>query len=583
MQNKFSTFIFLIIIGLVSFLSSCKKDKNNLNDSVVISSVFGRVVDESGIGVYAATVQAGDKSATTDANGIFKITNVSLSKNHAFVRVSKTGYFDGSRTFVALSGKINNVAIRLLTKSLKGTFSASTGATINVTSAASVEFPANSIKNTDGSIYTGTVKVFAAFLDPTDANLETKMPGDLIGLRTDNSENLLRSFGMMNVELEDASGNKLNIADGKEVTLSMTVPASLLSAATATIPLWFFDTNDGLWKEEGSATLTGNKYIGKVKHFSWWNCDTPAASVNLTFRVTDADGNPIPNVITYLKNTDNRDQRSGTTNNDGIVSGLVYSNTVLELSYFDACGNISYIQNIGPLTTNTDIGDVIVNTTIHQGTYSGKIINCAGNVISNAYIKYTLLQKEYFICAENNGSFNFSVNVCNIPQNITMTAYDIDDLKIGLTQDITFNTGKTDLGNIAACNSSIAEYIQLSFDGGPTKTFLGISVEIDTNGQKYFIGYSDTSLSYSSYIRIKTTSPIVGIGTYEVKDFSCYLYNPNFTRYFSKTPSGLNTIITSYPTNSTEYYEGSINGVFIDKTTLLSHAVSCVYRIKSIP
>ena len=264
MRSKLFSAGLFITIGLVSVISSCKKDKNNPSGTTVTSSIFGRVVDENGFGIYGATAQAGDKTATTDANGIFKINDVTLSKNHALVKVSKAGYFDGTRTFIATSSKTSTIQIRLLTKSLKASFSASSGATVTVTSSASIEFPANAIKNVDGSTYTGTVKVYAAFLDPTDSNLETKMPGDLIGTRTDNSESLLRSFGMMNVELEDASGNKLNIADGKEATLTMVVPASLLSAATSTIPLWYFDTNIGLWKEEGIATLTGNKYIGKV-------------------------------------------------------------------------------------------------------------------------------------------------------------------------------------------------------------------------------------------------------------------------------------------------------------------------------
>ena len=178
----------------VLFITACKKDNstNNPTNETVTASIFGRVVDENGNSVSGATAYAGGKSTTTDLNGIFKLSNVTLNKKHASVKINQSGYFDGSRTFIASSGKINNVQIRLLTKTVKGSFASTTGATINVTSNASVQFPANAIKNADGSVYSGTVKVYAAFLDPTDVDLSAKMHGDLIGTRTDTSESLLR-------------------------------------------------------------------------------------------------------------------------------------------------------------------------------------------------------------------------------------------------------------------------------------------------------------------------------------------------------------------------------------------------------
>ena len=35
--------------------------------------------------------------------------------------------------------------------------------------------------------------------------------------------------------------------------------------------LWYFDEDAGLWKEEGSATLSGNVYTANVSHLSYWN------------------------------------------------------------------------------------------------------------------------------------------------------------------------------------------------------------------------------------------------------------------------------------------------------------------------
>ncbi|MBP6659473.1 MAG: hypothetical protein KA174_02270 [Chitinophagales bacterium] len=580
MRSKLFSAGLFITIGLVSVISSCKKDKNNPSGTTVTSSIFGRVVDENGFGIYGATAQAGDKTATTDANGIFKINDVTLSKNHALVKVSKAGYFDGTRTFIATSSKTSTIQIRLLTKSLKASFSASSGATVTVTSSASIEFPANAIKNVDGSTYTGTVKVYAAFLDPTDSNLETKMPGDLIGTRTDNSESLLRSFGMMNVELEDASGNKLNIADGKEATLTMVVPASLLSAATSTIPLWYFDTNIGLWKEEGIATLTGNKYIGKVKHFSWWNCDTPAAAITLSLRLVDADGNPISNITTILKNISNNDSRIGVTDNDGKISGLVYSNAVLRLSFLDACGNLNLIQDIGPFSANTDLGNITVNlntASIQHGTYTGKITNCAGGNVTNGYIKYTIGASEHYTIPDANGNFSFDITVCNTTPNITVTTFDIENLKQSTLQNITFTTGTSNLGSIAACGADLQEYLKISIDGGSFTNFTYVLFEGDSTSLIYASNNND-----SSYFNMSTTQSISNIGIYAIESFYYTKYSNPFLSYSTNIPSGLNTIITNYASNIGEYYEGSFNGSFIDAQTSISHTINCSYRIKRV-
>ena len=62
----------------------------------------------------------------------------------------------------------------------------------------------------------------------------------------------------MNVELHDAAGEKLNLAAGKTAQLTFPVSSSQVSNAPATIPTWHFDTNSGLWMEEGSAVKNGN-------------------------------------------------------------------------------------------------------------------------------------------------------------------------------------------------------------------------------------------------------------------------------------------------------------------------------------
>jgi hypothetical protein len=563
----------------VVFITACKKDNstNNPSNETVTASIFGRVTDENGNSVSGATASAGGKSITTDLNGIFKLNNVTLNKKYAFVKINKAGFFDGSRTFIASSGKINNVQIRLLTKTLKGSFTASTGATINVTANASVQFPANAIKNADGSVYSGTVKVYAAFLDPTDAELFSKMPGDLMGTRTDNSESLLRSFGMLNVELEDASGNKLNIANGKEATLSMTVPASLISAAPTSIPLWYFDTNTGVWKEEGTATLSGNKYIGTVKHFSWWNCDTPAASAFIKMRLVDLNGHPYSNVWTNLTNINNGDNRFGFADNNGVTQGQVYANQLLKLEVLDACNVYFFIQNIGPFTQNstTDLGDIVVSLPSNQisGSYQGKLMDCNSNAVSNGYVIYTYNGRENYVPTDANGNFNFNMVSCGTTLPITFTGFDLNNNKLSLEQSIAHSAGAHNIDNIIVCEAS-QEYVNFQVDGGSM-----ISI-IPPVGTVYFSDFyieARRNGNDSARIYMYTNNAINNTGSYVLNSLLC---NTGSDYYYTSDPTGLSTIITNYASTIGEYYEGSVTGSFIDFNTQATHTINCNYRIK---
>jgi hypothetical protein len=107
------------------------------------------------------------------------------------------------------------------------------------------------------------VNVYATYLDPTDSTLPLHMPGDLRGINTANLETGLQSFGMMGVELQDDAGNPLQIAAGQTATITMTIPASLLASAPATIPQRY----DGKMDRTGYRHQTGEYVCGPGRAF----------------------------------------------------------------------------------------------------------------------------------------------------------------------------------------------------------------------------------------------------------------------------------------------------------------------------
>jgi hypothetical protein len=154
----------------------------------------------------------------------------------------------------------------------------------------------------------------------TDA--EQVVPGgDLVAIRSDNSETQLLSYGMTEITLTDNAGNPLQLQDGASSELTFPIPAGMENNPPATIPLWSFDEERGLWVEEGTARLQDNVYVGNVTHFSWHNLDVPAGRVTIKGKVTDCENKP----VSYVKVT--VDQTVAVTNSRGEYSVFVPANT----------------------------------------------------------------------------------------------------------------------------------------------------------------------------------------------------------------------------------------------------------------
>ena len=105
-------------------------------------------------------------------------------------------------------------------------------------------------KDETGAAYTGDVTVSMFHLTPSNPNLDDLMPGMLFGQTTENKQATLATFGMLNVELHGAAGQKLNLAEGHTAEITMRIDDAQQATAPQTIPLWHFDETTGYWKQE---------------------------------------------------------------------------------------------------------------------------------------------------------------------------------------------------------------------------------------------------------------------------------------------------------------------------------------------
>ena len=328
MKRAIKLEMFAMLIISASMLVSCKDkdapDDNPVQIDMQNLTLTGTVCDTDGNPLGGALVSTGALNATTGADGKFVFEQAATVNHRVVVRFEKSGYFALTRSGVKADEMTLDAVMRH--KGNDGTssqvsFGAGEGKTLTAGGMKAV-IPALALVRADGSAYTGTVKADMLYLDQNDDDFAEAMPGgDLAAIRSDNGEVQLLSYGMTEISLTDNAGNPLQLKDGVRSELTFPIPAGMENSPPATIPLWYFDDERGIWVEEGVATLQGNEYVGSVTHFSWHNLDIPAERVTIRGTVTDCANKP----VSYVKVS--VEQTASLTNSKGEYSVFVPANT----------------------------------------------------------------------------------------------------------------------------------------------------------------------------------------------------------------------------------------------------------------
>jgi Carboxypeptidase regulatory-like domain len=484
------------------------------NDAVLVAAtITGSVIDENNQPVAGATVTADTYSTTTDAMGNFAFKNINVSAANGHVMVVRSGYFKGIRSFVTEKGKNNFVKIQLIKQVVSGTVAAAAGGTVN-TDGATINFAPNSFVTATGAAYTGNVKVYAKWIDPTAQNLPVIIPGDLRGLNSTNTESILKSYGMVGAELKDDAGNILKIAPGKTATISFPIPVALQGTAPATIPLWHFDEVAARWREEGTATKIGNTYTAQVGKFSFWNVDVPNSFINLDMRLVNGANNlPLANTLVKITSLLSNTSAYDFTNDSGYVSGYVPKGEALKLEVITsitACNTnpIAYTQNIGPYNANASLGNISANIpTALVITFMGKVNGCNNMPVSNGYVSLNLTNGTSTIAYTNEaGEVNFSLLQCNTGGTYRYIAVDLSNNNYSTTATGTATSNTINLNTITACGNSIntnGVYISGAIDNNAVLWKDGVSTLLTNypaTGNKRALAYKNIVYNNDIYV-----------------------------------------------------------------------------------
>lgn len=488
----------LCLLLFVVVFSSCESNDDNNNNSGPNDEIFtenfgnsvnrdfiGQVVDSDNNPLQGVAIKIGSATTQTDVNGVFIINGAEVYQRFAYITAKKTGYLDGSRSMVPTSGK-NNVKIMLLPFAPLETIQSGQTSEVSIYSGTKVVFD-GAFQDENGADYNGPVSVSMFHLTPSDENISKLMPGMLYAQTENNEQAILETFGMINVELRGSAGQKLNIKEGHSAEITMRIDDNQIATAPNTIPLWHFDEERGYWKEDGVATKVGNKYVGEVSHFSWWNCDAFAQMVTLTVTIVDANGNGISNAGVGLLANGNTWPVMGYTNNDGQVSGLIPANQTLVLNvyadyYSCTATNIVYTTSIGPFTANTTLPNIVINNspTTLSSNVVGNLLKCNNSNVTNGYV---ILNRAggSSVSPVTNGAFSFNEIYCPSNTQFTLKGYDMENLQTTDSIAYNFTAPITNIGNLQAC-TAVDEFISYQVDNSPT-VFLIQNVNGGASGQ----------------------------------------------------------------------------------------------------
>lgn len=301
-------------------------------------TVTGRIVNYyTGAGlddVELSLFEGGNVIATviTSGDGDFQMPVLDTSMTARMTLSAELADYAEHALTVNTVDLLQTQHIALLPSHVTTAFDSSLVANISYQGQSLLDLPASSLAREDGQAIVGEVTAQLTIIDPSlDINI---MPGDMRAM-VNNVLVPIESYGAINVVLEDESGASINLGANQQATVRIPV-ASSSTNPPATIPLFYFDEQQGLWIEEGEATLTtlGGEtyYVGQVTHFTTWNADRVYETVYINGCVVDSENIAISGAKMVSTGRDYNGSSTAFTDTNGDFTIPVKTNSTVLIS-----------------------------------------------------------------------------------------------------------------------------------------------------------------------------------------------------------------------------------------------------------
>jgi hypothetical protein len=480
MKNYIISFA-LLFISILYF--SCKKNTNQNNGGIIkneatsfftkkiSATISGKVMDQNKLPIANAIVKIGSNTTTTNTDGLFSFVAITTSKKATSIQIEKIGFMPGYKT-IGINAISNNYSETVLwLRPAPITFNTDKLFTHTTVDDCKITIPANSLVNKQtGEEYTGMAKAYVVPMLANE-NIYRTMPGGNIGKDENGNGVILKTYGMMDVELYDENNNALQIKKGKYADLSIALHTNVINKAPVSVPTWFIDEKTGIWAQEGVAILQNSHYNFSVKHFTPWNVDS-------SFFISYGDSAVTILLIDSFSHLSLTGFQLEFINSSSVsffasafavqVGQFKYQDVV----FFDSLAYGSYIvkisnpngQLISTVTYNHIVGSpyneiIIPFSNSPYAKISGSFSSCTGGnisygryYISGAFFPTIVDPKtNNFIYGPIFSNFFLKSNAGN---SYTITVYDYDNLKKEIIVGI-YDTVDINIGLIPVCSQPI--------------------------------------------------------------------------------------------------------------------------------
>jgi hypothetical protein len=386
-------------------------------------------------------------------------------------------------------------------------------------------------------------------IKPDDPDLSFKMPGNLTGIGLANQTATLASMGMIGVELTSASGEPLQLKQSTKATIGFFIPNDMLASAPATIPIWSFDEDAGIWREEGIAEKIENEYKADVRHFSFWNCDAWFETVEWTGHFNFDNDAPAGQVRVCISIDALNTKACAYAQEDGIVMGAVAKGEPMTLEVFDECFNVVLTTSIGPFYSSPASSDFIVHGGIFDLiTVTGSALNCNLQPIQDGVVRVWIDEKLYYkSLTQNQNEFSVTGSNCN-HGSIRVRAYDEENDQH--SELLSFQSQPyIQVDSILTCISEQSK-IEFNIDNHEPLVFMPVIAEILENTTTHIL-YVDPPNNQDSTNFVEMEIDGKDVGEYPNSAASIFFYRSKNDRLWCNT------------VNITINYFGSVNGYVV--------------------
>lgn len=489
----------LALLCLVVFLA-CQKDISGIEptepppdtsvievpppvEKLVKTTILGRVRKLGGFGqggfghsLEAIKVTAGGQSTFCDKLGRFRLRDVSVSDEFAFITIEDQN-FGGIRYFkTVMTSPSHYVDIILPFRSYTNFQSDAATAKADLEHGFTLAFDNTSFIKEDSTAYIGEIYAPVQII-PLDIQLLRQannptfsyiIPGDLRGIDKGGKVKGLKSYGVFRFSLQPIrSSSKLLLGSSNKATASVRIPDAKLSTAPTTVSLWYLDEATGKWKEDGVANRVGNSYVAEVSHSIYWNFAAPVDMVPLKMRFIDQFGSPVPYCKIDL--TDVRDSlfASGMTDTTGFLKLWVPKDATIDVQVFDQCDDLVLNRRLGAFSIATELQNIKVEMPLEKSSvYTGYAFDCKWNPIKDGEITVWLADGVHYWAPIKDGKYSINVSRCR--EAITPYAYlRIKDFSTGLESvevKSIVHEGVFAMTHLDACGPTGGQFLKFKLD-----------------------------------------------------------------------------------------------------------------------